>query len=347
MDRPPIYNPSRSSSTTSSESSLPYATMIPNSSKEKLLPTFKPQSPRHHPKPFAKKGLRTPSRKIALSAFLISLLCLLLLALSALLVFFYLKDLQGGVFQGHEEVCMPCDQVRPNPLSDAHSPLLDLLEVRPSKDVVDTEICCAHTAAQYAALFKLILQRQEEVKRLADVLGYHDDKRVGENGDVLRDPVASALGEHKAISAHLVHKPPSSSTADEPGIQRWKSDAESPMSHVRQGLVFEDNNKITVVTPGLYFVYCQILYNKADKPLTSMLASSYVMRNSLSYPASTGILLKSRHTRFNDDTDRHSSYVGGLFFLHKGDGLFVKVSVPEAVSHDDRASFFGLFKVGN
>ncbi|KAK7090801.1 CD40 ligand-like [Littorina saxatilis] len=338
MDRSPIYTPSRSSSTTSSESSLPYATMIPNSSKEKLLPTFKPQSPRHHPK------VRTPSRKIALSAFLISLLCLLLLALSALLVFFYLKDLQGGVFQGHEEVCMPCDQVRPNPLSDAHSPLLDLLEVRPSKDDVDTEICCAHTAAQYAALFKLILQRQEEVKRLADVLGTQDG-RLDKN-EVLRDPEAIPSVLRKAVSAHLVHKPPSSG-ADEPNIQRWKSGAESPMSHVRQGLVFEDNNKITVVTPGLYFVYCQILYNKADKPLTSMLASAYVMRNSLSYPASSGILLKSRHTRFNDDTDRHSSYVGGLFFLHKGDGLFVRVSVPEAVSHDDRASFFGLFKVGN
>jgi hypothetical protein len=47
------------------------------------------------------------------------------------------------------------------------------------------------------------------------------------------------------------------------------------------------------------------------------------------------------------ENDRHSSWVGGLFFLHPGDQLFVQVSLPQHVSHDDMASFFGLFKVGN
>ena len=101
--------------------------------------------------------------------------------------------------------------------------------------------------------------------------------------------------------------------------------------------------------PGLYFVYCQILYNRAatDTHPHPKLASNYVSRHSVVYPASSGILLKARHTRASGVDDRHSSYVGGLFFLHAGDQLFVQVSIPELVSHDDKASFFGLFRVGN
>ena len=141
-------------------------------------------------------------------------------------------------------------------------------------------------------------------------------------------------------------------------MQSWKSSAESPLSHVRSGLDFHGGNSITVLKPGLYFVYCQMLYNPSSasasassasgKPLSAAmgLVSSYVLSNSLSYPASSGILLKSRHTRHDPAADRHSSYVGGLFFLHTGDRLFVRVSVPSLVSHDDKASFFGLFQVG-
>ena len=117
------------------------------------------------------------------------------------------------------------------------------------------------------------------------------------------------------------------------------------MSHVRDGLTFDDHT-IYVMTPGLYFVYCQILYN-ADMPLSSSLVSSYVVRHSLAYPASSGILLKTRHTLYDREADRHSSYVGGLVFLHKGDQLYVRVSLPQVVSHDDKGSFLGLFKVGD
>ena len=134
-------------------------------------------------------------------------------------------------------------------------------------------------------------------------------------------------------------------------MQQWKSPKESPLSHVKKGLTFHDN-KIYVQTEGLYFIYCQILFNRHDPHPEDdreppKLASHYVRRHSLQYPASTGILLKARHTRVSGNDDRHSSYVGGLFFLHAGDQIFVQVSVPELVSYDDRASFFGLFRVGN
>ena len=131
-------------------------------------------------------------------------------------------------------------------------------------------------------------------------------------------------------------------------MQQWKSPNESTVSHVREGLRLYDN-KIYVQTPGLYFVYCQILYNRAhsDTFHHTKLVSNYVMRHSILFPSTSDILLKARHTRASGEDDRHSSYVGGLVFLHRGDQLFVRVSVPELVSHDDKASFFGLFKVGN
>ncbi|XP_070213281.1 CD40 ligand-like [Littorina saxatilis] len=244
---------------------------------------------------------------------------------------------------------MPCDQISPNPLEEAESPNLQQLEIEDGALDGESKICCARTPAQYAALFKLILKRQEEVKKLADVLGSRGkdvDGEFGEGGD------GSSVGSPavSAVSAHLLTKPTAPQFTDEEGnvLQQWKSPSESPVSHVRQGLKFHDS-KIYVQSAGLYFVYCQILYNRAtgDHHDYPALASNYVKRHSVLYPASSGILLKARHTRMSGENDRHSSYVGGLFFLHAGDQLFVQVAVPELVSHDDKASFFGLFKVGN
>lgn len=135
--------------------------------------------------------------------------------------------------------------------------------------------------------------------------------------------------------------------ADFDDTLQWNSPQDSSVAHVRGGLKFVDNT-IYILTPGLYFVYCQILYNRVD-PETEQggqIASSYVMRHSIAYPPTSGILLKSRHTRYSREADRHSSYVGGLFFLHTGDQLSVQASKKSIISNDETASFFGLFKIG-
>ena len=84
-----------------------------------------------------------------------------------------------------------------------------------------------------------------------------------------------------------------------------------------------------------------------DPTFTDETVSFYVKRHSILRPSSSGIVLKSRHTRSDIESDRHSSYIGAVFELHKGDSLYVENSAPELLSHDDIASFFGLFKVGH
>lgn len=249
----------------------------------------------------------------------------------------------------NEKVCMPCAEVSSSPFEEFESPISQQLEVTVGDDGEST--CCAKTPAQYAALFKLILKRQEAVKKLADVLGSpRTSQNNSDNDDGNKQGTESVMDfiGGNAVSAHLLTKSMSPLFSDSEGrvMQQWKSPEESPVSHVRKGLKFHEN-KIYVQSPGLYFVYCQILYNRnpGDDVTHDSVASNYVKRHSLTFPSSSGILLKARHT--SGQRDRHSSWVGGLFFLHAGDQLFVQVSIPELVSHDDTGSFFGLFKVGN
>ncbi|XP_076454341.1 CD40 ligand-like [Babylonia areolata] len=290
-----------------------------------------------------RRGENSSSRSCSIAVVSLCLSVVCLLAVAALFALtFYGTD--GSAVSDQERVCVPCGHINPNPMVDGESPLLQQLEVYPASDDGGEDKCCASTPAQFAALFKLIIQRQEEVKNLADILD-------NENSD--NDATDVAMGG-KSVSAHLLAKP-NSQAMDEQGrsMQRWKSPAESPVSHVRGGLTFHDN-KLYVREAGIYFVYCQILYNRPEGPhqeedssASPQLASHYVKRYSLVYPSASGLLLKARHTRASGRDDRHSSYVGGLFFLHAGDQLYVQVSVPDLVSNDDRASFFGLFKVGN
>lgn len=54
-----------------------------------------------------------------------------------------------------EEVCLPCVQLTSDPVTDTNSPLLDVLDVRIDNNN-DSKTCCAHTNAQFAALFRLV-----------------------------------------------------------------------------------------------------------------------------------------------------------------------------------------------
>lgn len=330
-------------STVSSDSSLldgsdtspPYASVVEVESY--LLEDSKVNASRY-------KG-RNCYRRIAVVSLCISVVCLVVTSVLGGCGLCYVYF--GGVGNAHEKVCMPCSDVSSIPMEEFESPVSQMLEVTVGEDGEST--CCAHTPAQYAALFKLILKRQEAVKRLADVLGSPNSMPgVGANGadDVKNGPTVKSLTGGNAVSAHLLSKPMTAYPSEVSAIQQWKSPEESPVSHVRLGIKFHEN-KLFVQVAGLYFVYCQIMYHKAGENAfpQDIVASNYVKRHSLTVPAASSILLKARHT--SGDNDRHSSWVGGLFFLHVGDQLFVEVSSPELISHDDTASFFGLFKIGN
>ena len=127
----------------------------------------------------------------------------------------------------------------------------------------------------------------------------------------------------------------------------WKSPSESPMSHVKGGGLQFHGNRLYVQSPGLYFVYSQVLHSPSTAhALDTRPVSLYVRRYSILRPSAPEVLLKARHTRHLPARDRDSSYAGGVFLLHKGDSLAVQVSRPDLVSHDDVATYFGLFKVG-
>lgn len=292
-----------------------------------------------------RNSISTCTRAAAITSLLLSVVCVLVVATFCSWFFFVnggvLSASVAKVLQPNEEVCLPCIQVNPNPFEDTPSSDIEQLDIRYDSEN-DTEICCALTSAQYAALFKLILKRQQEVKNLADVLGSASSQ--SKEGTAMA--VSSATS---AVSAHLVYKPKTAAHMTSIDMQYWKTPAESAgRSHVREGLKYHDN-RIYVQTPGLYFVYCQIMYGDSSEPSSQRaeprVISNYVERFSVVKPGISGILLKSRHTRYHEEKDRHSSYVGGLFQLHQGDQLYVRVAHQEYVAHDDMASFFGLFKV--
>ncbi|XP_076435862.1 tumor necrosis factor ligand superfamily member 15-like [Babylonia areolata] len=309
------------------------------------------------------KRSSSAAKMIAIASLFVSVFCLLCVVALGCWVFLFSDDDNKTLpFQSRlveeksREVCMPCLQVSPDPLdSSSGSAVWDDLTVRDDEEN-ETKICCAVNAAQYAALFKLILQRQQEVQNLADYLAGSNDTGVTEE----RFPVAQRVADPKEpVSAHLLFKPSWQRTAEleDSKVQQWKSPAESPLSHVTRGLKFHKLSRLLVQTPGLYYVYSQLLFNPSPSPaddtsssdvtgLKRHVISSYVRRVSILHPVASGLLLKSRHTRGDPAKDRHSSYVGGVFRLYQGDWLDVQVSQPDLISNDDVASFFGLFRVG-
>ncbi|PVD28705.1 hypothetical protein C0Q70_11299 [Pomacea canaliculata] len=272
---------------------------------------------------------------VAVISLVLSVISLLAVLLITAFVFFNNSDIILGGQQTQvaagEEVCLPCVQLNSDPVSGKGSSLLDLLDVRKDDESKPT-ICCARTNVQFAALFKLIIQRQQMIQKLTDILEPAGGHKIAKTGS------------SSAVSAHLLIQ----AGTGQGGLQQWKGPDASGLSHVRTGLTFHDNT-IYVVTSGMYYVYCQMLYNNRgddNNEDVPQVVSSYVYRESLIDPVMSGIMLKTRHTRYSQQTDRHTSYVGGLVALHKGDKLYVKVSEPSAVSNDEKGSFFGLFRVG-
>lgn len=115
--------------------------------KEKLL--YK----QHSSPPLHKRKSLTSKCSLATASFILSIVCLLTIVSFAGICFFVFDsptDPPG------DEVCLPCIQVTPDPLSEPLSPLFKGLDVRHDEEN-DEDYCCAHTTAQFAAIFKLVI----------------------------------------------------------------------------------------------------------------------------------------------------------------------------------------------
>ena len=87
----------------------------------------------------------------------VSVVCFLALLAGEVLCYVYVYNSSTDHAQSFsdEQVCMPCDQLSPDPLAESESPFLRQLESHFDKEK-ETKMCCARTPAQYAALFKLV-----------------------------------------------------------------------------------------------------------------------------------------------------------------------------------------------
>lgn len=142
-----------SSSSSSSDSSLlsdshPYAT-VDIGSDERLL--------EGKTKVGTSAGRKSSICSLAVVSLVLSVVCLLAVVACCALYFTFVYNNTTGPAQsfGDGWVCMPCAQLSPSPLEESDSPILRQLESHFDKDD-ETEMCCARTPAQYAALFKLV-----------------------------------------------------------------------------------------------------------------------------------------------------------------------------------------------
>ncbi|XP_025098435.1 tumor necrosis factor ligand superfamily member 10-like [Pomacea canaliculata] len=270
------------------------------------------------------KGRKLRLARVACVVSVISLLIAVSVSVWVLLV--SLTNWPSSLAETDRTLCLPCEYVTYDP-SD-RSWLKNALEVR--RDHNGSVTCCATTKAQYLTLLQLSFRSREKKEQ------EHTDPWTQ-----TKPPVPSPPAPQRAVSAHLLFRRGLGSGQR----QQWSGPNETHLSHVTPGLRFYDNS-LYVVTPGVYYVYAQFLFD-VDLEGGPHVVSGYVYRDSVVLPPISGILLKARHTRLGGDRDFHVSHVGGLFQLQAGDQLYVRTSNTTLVSNDERGSFFGLFRIGD
>ena len=102
-------------------------------------------------------GRKSSHSCLAVISLALSVVCFLVLLAGGVLYYFcvYNSSTDHAQSFSDEQVCMPCDQLSPDPLAESESPFLRQLESHFDKEK-ETKMCCARTPAQYAALFKLV-----------------------------------------------------------------------------------------------------------------------------------------------------------------------------------------------
>ncbi|XP_062903469.1 lymphotoxin-alpha-like [Mobula hypostoma] len=142
------------------------------------------------------------------------------------------------------------------------------------------------------------------------------------------------------IAAHLVAH---SNIKD--GQIIWQKETDSTFG---EGVDFEDNG-LVIKTPGLYFIYTQVVfYHKGCQDNTIYLShnmtsytNSYENEETLLLKATKSVCHYGPHQQYWYKT----SYQGAIFQLEEGDHIFSRVS-EKVVHYVDRTlgkTFFGIF----
>lgn len=120
------------------------------------------------------------------------------------------------------------------------------------------------------------------------------------------------------------------------------------------------HGRIVVKASGLYYVYSQISFLEVfdvdnrgvairNDYLESHSLSHYMYRYNLIYPnGGEEELMQNSITKCwgqNKAFGEYSSYLGAVFYLRKGDEVFVKVSNLTLIVQNPKSNYFGLFKL--
>ncbi|XP_067829849.1 tumor necrosis factor-like [Heptranchias perlo] len=124
----------------------------------------------------------------------------------------------------------------------------------------------------------------------------------------------------------------------------WQNEADSTLS---EGVEFKDN-RLVIKTPGLYFVYTQVVFFRMGCQGQPIFLSHELSKLSASYPEESLLLKATKstcHYGKHGEPWYKTSYQGAIFEFEEGDQIFSRVN-EEVVGYVDTAegkSFFGIF----
>ncbi|XP_077410349.1 tumor necrosis factor ligand superfamily member 10 isoform X1 [Vanacampus margaritifer] len=123
------------------------------------------------------------------------------------------------------------------------------------------------------------------------------------------------------------------------------------------------DGELVVPRPGIYYVYAQTYFRHA-RPLDQDALEGgggggdddddrgrpllqYIYKKMSTYPDPILLMKTSRTSCWSRDSEfsLYSAHQGGLFFLNRGDRLFVTVTNASVVDMDEKSSFFGVFLI--
>ncbi|KAL3847924.1 hypothetical protein ACJMK2_018814 [Sinanodonta woodiana] len=246
---------------------------------------------------------------------------------------------QQGLYDA-EEFCLPCSQLIQGPFEEDNVALKNLTQ----KTVDSVTVCCGRTPTQFLIILDLYAQHKQKEKCAQEIQNSSGTKCTNASGSTYR-PIGSPISAHLEVG--LQHK--SDIGKLKQPIRNWKND--NITTHV-SGLVLK-NDRLTVLEPGLYFVYSQVGFefeysSKEDIDDSKQILYHYLVRYNPIYPnGGDQIIVKGAATQCWEkikDFGYYTSYISAAVFLNIGDELYIKVSQLN-ISRDPKLTYFGAYKM--
>uniref|UniRef100_A0A0B7AQH4 THD domain-containing protein n=1 Tax=Arion vulgaris TaxID=1028688 RepID=A0A0B7AQH4_9EUPU len=238
-------------------------------------------------------------------------------------------------------VCLQCIQLIRDPFNQLEpDPLIDKLIKRVDEGV---QMCCAGDGEQFSALLEASLR--EQVHRQVPMYKDSDSNSV-------KFPSVSAhkqlLPNHER-ELHLTE--PLFKNGSTHFLVRFNNDYNTPLTEHARGVTVL-NTSLEIRYSGMYYVYLSVhmapKFKRSSNTFKTQTWHQYIHRERAQDPANSGILLEMTHTAcHNSSNHQETSYIGGTFYLKKGDHIEVCLSGLGLVRYKKESSFMGLFMVSS